>query len=116
MANKRTESSATRKELNRNVRMAVERFDLSGLDDVAWDFLCECGDDDCQDWVSLSLAEYEALRRADGPILARGHSVSPGRHARGKARQLVADAKALQAQAEHQLKRAKRNLEKPHPS
>ena len=46
MADKRGESSATRKELNRNVRMAVKRFDLSGLDDETWDFLCECGADE----------------------------------------------------------------------
>ena len=78
MADKRGESSATRKELNRNVRMAVKRFDLSGLDDETWDFLCECGADECQEWVTLKVAQYEALQRADEPILAPRHTLSSG--------------------------------------
>ena len=116
MADKRTESSATRKELNRNVRMAVKRFDLSGLGEDTWDFLCECGADDCQEWVTLRLAEYEAKQRADEAILAPGHRLSTGEQTRRKARRLVDDAKALEAQAEHQVKRAKRNVEQRKPS
>ena len=112
MADKRRESSATRKELNRNVRMAVKRFDLSGLDDETWDFLCECGADECQEWVTLKVAQYEALQRADEPILAPGHTLSKGQRSRRRARRLIDDAKALEAQAEHQVKRAKRNLKK----
>jgi hypothetical protein len=113
LADKRTESSATRKELNRNVRMAVKRFDLSGLDEETWDFLCECGADDCQEWVTLRVAEYEALQRADEPILASGHTLSLGQRSRRRARRIVDDAHALKAQAKLQVKRAKRNLEKP---
>jgi hypothetical protein len=112
LADKRTESSATRKELNRNVRMAVKRFDLSGVEDETWDFLCECGADDCQEWVTLRVAEYEAMQRADEPILAPEHTLSEGQRSRRKARRLVDDAKALEAQAEHQIKRAKRNLKR----
>jgi hypothetical protein len=91
--------------------MAVKRFDLSGLDDETWDFLCECGGGDCQEWVTLRVAEYEALQRADEPILASGHTLSQGQRIRRKARRLVDDARALEAQAEHQVKRARRNLE-----
>jgi hypothetical protein len=103
-------------ELNRQVRMAVKRFDLSDTEAETWSFLCECGDDGCQEWVTLPVEGYEALQRADQPILAPGHSLSPSQRSRRQARRLRDDSKALRAQAEHQLKRAKRNLRKHKPS
>jgi hypothetical protein len=60
----------------------------------------------------LKVAQYEALQRADEPILAPGHKRSQGQRTRRKARRLVDDAKALEAQAEHQIKRARRNVKK----
>ena len=112
MPDRRTESSATRKELNRQMRMAVKRFDLSeGVDGETWAFLCECGDDGCQEWVTLPAAGYEALQRADEPILAPGHTLSDPQRSRRKARRLRDEAQALSAQAELQVERAKRNLE-----
>jgi hypothetical protein len=112
LPDKRTESTATRKELNRQVRMAVRRFDLSESEGETWGFLCECGDDECQEWVTLPVGRYEALQRADEPILAPGHTLSGPQKNRRKARRLVDDAKALEAQADLQLERAKRNAEK----
>jgi hypothetical protein len=112
LPDKRTESTATRKELNRQMRMAVKRFDLSESDGETWAFLCECGDDDCQEWVTLPVATYEALQRADKPILASGHTLSGPQSARRKARRLVDDARALEAQADLQVKRAKRQLKR----
>jgi hypothetical protein len=94
-----------RAEVNRNVRMAVKRFDVPGLADESWDFLCECGAEDCKDWVTLTLAQYETLRQHEQPILAAGHEISRSQQARRKARELVDDAKALRAQAEVQQKR-----------
>ena len=111
MPDKRTESSATRKELNRQMRMAVKRFDLSESEET-WAFLCECGDGDCQEWVTLPVVRYEALQRADEPILAPGHTLSRVQKTRRKARRLVEDARALEAQADLQVKRAKRNFNK----
>jgi len=112
LADERSESSATRKELNRQMRMAVKRFDLSESDGESWAFLCECGDYECQEWVTLPVRKYEALQRADQPILAPGHTLSEPQKTRRRARRLVDDAKALQAQAAVQAKRAKRNVEK----
>ena len=77
MAEKRIGRSAEKAEVNRNVRLAVERFDVPGLADESWDFLCECGAEDCQTWVTLPLARYEMLQRADEPILAAGHELVP---------------------------------------
>ncbi len=112
MADRRSESSATRKELNRQMRMAVKRFDLSESDGEAWAFLCECGDDLCQEWVTLPVRSYEGLQRTGEPILAAGCTLSEGQRTRRKARRLVDDAKALEAKADVQVKRAKRNLGK----
>jgi hypothetical protein len=97
------------------MRMAVKRFDLSESDGETWAFLCECGDDDCQEWVTLPVRKYEALQRADQPILAPGHTLTEPQKSRRKARRLVDDARALEAQAEHQVKRARRNLKKQKP-
>jgi hypothetical protein len=57
-------------ELNARVHEAAKRFEGSepGLD--RWDFTCECGAPDCRSAVSLTLAQYEALRAAKLPILA----------------------------------------------
>lgn len=81
MADTRTESTATRRELNRNVRMVVRRFDPSGVHEETWDFPCQCGLDDCREWVTLRVAEYERLQRADDPILASGHTLEKKRPA-----------------------------------
>jgi hypothetical protein len=116
LADKRAESSATRKELNRQMRLAVERFDLSESDGEMWAFLCECGDDGCQEWVTLPVKRYEALQRADQPILAPGHMMSEPQKTRRKARRLVDDASALEAQAHVQVKRASRNSKKQKPT
>jgi hypothetical protein len=97
------------------MRMAVKRFDLADSEAEKWSFLCECGDDTCQEWVTLPVAGYEALQRSDQPILAPGHTLSPSQKSRRQARRLQDDAKALRGQAEHQVKRAKR-LRKPKPS
>jgi hypothetical protein len=104
----RRSRSAERAEVNRNVRKAVKRFDVPGLDGESWDFLCECGDEDCKEWVPLTLERYEALRQSDEPILAGGHGVSRSQRARRKAKKLTDDAKALRAQAELQNRRAGR--------
>jgi hypothetical protein len=109
LSDKRRESTATRKELNRQMRLAVERFDLSESEAETWAFLCECGDDACQEWVTLPVVGYEVLQRADQPILAPGHFLSPGERSRRKARRLQDDATALRAQADLQVKRAHRN-------
>jgi hypothetical protein len=103
-------------ELNRQMRMAVKRFDLSESDGESWAFLCECGDYECQEWITLPVRKYEALQRADEPILAPGHTLSDPQKTRRQARRLVDDAKALQAQADVQAKRARRNLGKDKPT
>ena len=60
-------------ELNTRVHEAARRFEGAepGLD--RWDFTCECGATMCRSTVSLTLAEYEALRVGGRPVLAPGH-------------------------------------------
>jgi hypothetical protein len=60
-------------ELNLRVHEAARRFEGIEPERDPWDFMCECGASDCRIPVSLTLADYEALRAADRPVLAAGH-------------------------------------------
>ena len=60
-------------ELNVRVHEAARRFEGIEPGPERWDFTCECGAADCRAAVSLTLAEYEAVRAAGGPVLAFGH-------------------------------------------
>ncbi len=115
MADKQTENSAARADVNRQVRIAVKRFDLSESHEDTWDFLCECGAGECEEWVTLTVPQYEALRKAGQPILGAGHALQQFRTSRRMARRLVEEARALRAQAEGQLRRAARNLKRAQP-
>jgi hypothetical protein len=116
VGDRQSESSAAFVELIRQMRMAAQRSDTSENEAETWSFLCECGDDSCREWVTLPVSGYEALQRADQPILAPGHSLSASERTRRQARRLRDDAKALRAQAEQQTKRAKKNRRKPDPT
>lgn len=74
-------------------------------DELEWEFFCECGQDACQEHVMLTLDTYVALRDGGGAVLAQGHQRSQVE----RARRLREDAEALSRQAEHQVKRAKKN-------
>ena len=71
-----------------------------------WEFMCECGDEDCHESVFLTVAAFVALRDAGEAVVADGHHVSPAAHAR----RVRNATQALRAQAEHQVQRAKKNL------
>jgi hypothetical protein len=60
-------------EVNLHVHEAARRFQGIEPGPDPWDFNCECGAPDCRVTVSLTLAEYEALRGAGQPVLAPGH-------------------------------------------
>lgn len=71
-----------------------------------WEFFCECGADDCHERVLLTLEAYSAIHDGGFAILSPGHRVHQG----ARAARLRHEAQALRAQAEHQLRRARRNL------
>lgn len=75
--------------------------------DQSWEFLCECGREDCHERVFLTIAEFVALHDAGGTLLAEGHQPSQV----VRALRLRAEANALKNQAEHQAKRAKKNMQ-----
>lgn len=60
-------------EVNAHVHEAAKRFEGIEPEPESWSFTCECGAPDCRVAVSLTLAEYEALREAGRPVLAPGH-------------------------------------------
>jgi hypothetical protein len=64
-------------EVNAHVHEAARRFEGTGPDRDTWEFTCECGASDCRVPVTLTIAEYEALRAAGRPVLAPGHENAP---------------------------------------
>jgi len=96
-------------DLNGRVHDAARQFEGAepGLD--LWDFTCECGAPDCRAPVSLTLAQYEALRGAEQPLLADGHDARRPAKAREHSAELRADSEALKAQAHAQQERTRRN-------
>ena len=60
-------------EVNAHVHEAARRFEHLAPGPDRWDFTCECGAPGCRVTVSLTLADYEALRVAGRPVLAPGH-------------------------------------------
>ena len=95
-------------EVNARVRELADS-QLQGTDD--WDFRCECGEPDCHEAVSLSIAEYELLRANSSPIIAAGHEQSRIRVAREVSRELREESTALREQAHLQAERARRNVD-----
>lgn len=62
--------------LFRRANERIEEINEALAGDSESDFLCECGDDDCTTPVSLTLAEYEEVRRDPTHFLiAHGHDV-----------------------------------------
>ena len=89
-------------EMNWNLSRA--RAPIAG--EQEWEFFCECGEKNCRESVFLTLDAYVALHDRGKVVLAGGHHLSSV----VRARRLRGDAKALVAQAMHQVKRARRNL------
>jgi hypothetical protein len=65
----REERVARNETLFREVNERIRKVNLSLATVEATDFLCECGDESCTEPISLTLAEYEAVR-ADGTQFA----------------------------------------------
>ena len=61
-------------EVNAHVHEAARRFEGIEPGPDRWDFTCECGAPGCRVTVSLTTAEYEALRAAHQHVLAPGHA------------------------------------------
>ena len=60
-------------EVNRSIRDLAAKVDPR--DSSSWEFVCECGGEDCSERVSLPLERYDELRDADVALLAPGHPV-----------------------------------------
>jgi two-component system, NarL family, invasion response regulator UvrY len=72
--------------------------------------LCECGQRDCRETVSISQAALEAYRRTNRPVLAPGHQLGRLEKARRSAAASIEDAHALRAQSAQQLQRSRRAM------
>jgi hypothetical protein len=88
--------------VNARIREVAERSTAQASE---WEFMCECGRPGCDERVTLSLSDYEALVSNRVPVLAPHHAED----LKACGRSLREDAKALRAQAEQQLARAKKH-------
>src|SRR3954452_15883889 len=78
-------------------------------DEETWNFICECGEDGCEEWLELTLDAFRHRRIESAPVVADGHSESSrGNLARRMAAGLREQARALRAEARHQVRRARR--------
>jgi hypothetical protein len=96
-------------EVNSNIGSDAHDLPSAHRDTRGWDFLCECGEATCTEFVHLTLARYEQLRLAEDFVLAERHTLQRAEAARAWARELRTDAAALRAQASHLQQRARRN-------
>lgn len=72
----RQQRVAKNEALFRQVNERIEDVNRELDRDAPSDFLCECGDDDCTAPVSLTLAEYEEVRRDPTHfVVTPGHEV-----------------------------------------
>lgn len=60
-------------EVNHNIRDLAAEVDP--YDSSAWEFVCECGEEDCTERLGLSLARYDELKNTDAALLAPGHQL-----------------------------------------
>jgi hypothetical protein len=58
----REEGISRNETLFREVNERIEQLQRGAEVERRFDFLCECGDEDCIEGISLTLLEYEAVR------------------------------------------------------
>jgi hypothetical protein len=72
----RQQRVAKNEALFRQVNERIEQINEKLEGDSESDFLCECGDDDCTEPVTLNLSEYEAVRSNPTHfVIVPGHDV-----------------------------------------
>lgn len=96
---KRTFKTAALAEVNAHILEAARE---SPARSEEWEFFCECGQPDCRELVTLSLAGYASLRGSDEPVLAADHLLPPATNLPtliDSAQELLVDAKRRSRQA-----------------
>jgi hypothetical protein len=77
-------------------------------DRAPWEFVCECGREECAERVRITLATFDLLRREHEPVLAPSHLRERARAARSRSVEVQEEAQAVRNQARHQSRRADR--------
>jgi len=88
-----------------NEEIRILAHDLGGRPEWDWPFVCECGDETCEEPVLCSLGTYDELKSHHEVVLARGHALTRAREVRAEAHALRDASVAVRAQAEQQLRR-----------
>jgi hypothetical protein len=71
-------------------------------------FLCECGRPDCTESIEIDLETVRVFVKNGWPMIVPEHRLSREAKARAHAAELLEQARALRAQARHQVARAAR--------
>jgi hypothetical protein len=89
--------------VNEEIRVLAHHFG----DNPEWDwpFVCECGDEGCEEPVLCSIGTYDELKSHHQVVLARGHAVEQARTVRAQSEALRQESAAVRAQSELQLRR-----------
>jgi hypothetical protein len=107
-----TDKASVMRSLNDGVTLFAADAPTAAGETETWAFVCECCAVECDAWVELELAEYDAIRAApDSTILAAGH-VAPSypERLRREATNLREEVRALREQSKLQLTRTRRQL------
>jgi len=91
--------------VNAKIRVLAHR--LGDHPDWSWPFVCECGDETCQEPVLCSLGTYDEIQENNELVLARGHTVTRARAARARSHTLREEGAVVRARAELELRRAR---------
>jgi hypothetical protein len=66
------------RDVNGNIALLADRLSNAiGDGERAWTFMCECGDADCREMLTVELEAYRAARAVDQFLVALGHD-TPG--------------------------------------
>jgi hypothetical protein len=90
--------------VNEEIRVLASR--LGDHPDWSWPFVCECGEETCEEPAMCSLGTYDEIRREHRIVLARGHEAAArAQAARARANELVEQSAELRAESEDLLRR-----------
>ena len=84
-------------EVNRTIRNLAANVDPH--DSSRWEFVCECGAEQCSQHLVVALARFDELKAADARLLAPGHQLTEAHELKHAEGQLLAPGHPLRRTA-----------------
>jgi hypothetical protein len=71
---RRAENEVVFKQRNDSVKELAKSVLAAARDDLKLRFTCECANEDCHDWIEMSVSEYELVRGSSREFIIKpGH-------------------------------------------